>query len=176
MEQKKYCHFCGGSLIDRLVEGRRRRFCPGCARPIYENPIPATCLVVVNPCSQVLLVERSVPPKVGQWCLPGGFLELGEAPEDGALRELNEETGLQGRIDTLLGVATTPSNLYHSVLMVGFRVLEFQGRLTPGDDAAAVRWFDYPRLPTIAFESHRMFMRRHFEPGKMELNTISSDS
>jgi 8-oxo-dGTP diphosphatase len=41
---------------------------------------------------------------VGQWTLPGGGLEFGEAPRDGALRELAEETGLLGEIDILADV------------------------------------------------------------------------
>ena len=97
MELKSHCHFCGNLLISKFIEGRQRRYCQLCERPIYENPIPATCLVVVNGRNQILLVKRDVSPKKGQWCLPGGFIELGEAPEQGALRELAEETGLSGR-------------------------------------------------------------------------------
>lgn len=146
------------------MEGRQRLYCPACRRPIYENPIPATCVVVLNSRDQVLLVKRSAMPKAGQWCLPGGFLELGESPETGALRELTEETGLEGKIDTLLGVVTTPSKQYHSALMVSYLITEYKGRPSPGDDASAVQWFDYTQLPTVAFESHRMFMRRYFRP------------
>jgi ADP-ribose pyrophosphatase YjhB (NUDIX family) len=41
---------------------------------------------------------------VGEWTLPGGGLEFGESPAAGALRELEEETGLQGTIVELLDV------------------------------------------------------------------------
>jgi ADP-ribose pyrophosphatase YjhB (NUDIX family) len=80
------------------------------------------------------------------------------------LRELAEETGLTGRIDRLLGVRATPSSQYHSVLMIGYQVISYQGRLTAGDDAAEVRWYTYPRLPQIAFSSHLYFIKQVFEP------------
>lgn len=162
MEQKTHCPYCGQHLIHRFVDGRQRLFCPLCHRPIYENPIPAACLVVINRRSQLLLVQRSVEPKKGLWCLPGGFIELGEAAEEGALRELAEETGLQGTIDTILGVRTTKSTLYHSVLVVCFLVSRFDGQLIPGDDAASAQWFGYPQIPAIAFESHRFFIEQYF--------------
>lgn len=161
MEMKSHCHFCGDALTRRYMEGRERLYCRACARPIYENPIPATCMVVVDTDEQVLLVKRSVDPKKGMWCLPGGFIELGEAPEAGALRELAEETGLQGTIDTLLGVRTTPSAQYGSVLMVGYLVADTHGRPVAGDDASEVRWFSVFDLPPIAFESHQRFLDQY---------------
>jgi ADP-ribose pyrophosphatase YjhB (NUDIX family) len=106
---------------------------------------------------RVLLVKRSVEPKKGFWCLPGGFMELGETPEHAALRELREETGLAGKIDMLLGVSANPSALYHTVLMVGYLVKSYSGNLIAGDDANDAAHFHYNKLPEIAFESHTLF-------------------
>jgi 8-oxo-dGTP diphosphatase len=161
MEAKTHCHFCGDALSRRFLEGRERLYCRACARPIYENPIPATCMVVVNAIDQVLLVKRAVDPQKGKWCLPGGFIELGEPPEAGALRELTEETGLHGTIDTLLGVRTTPSRQYGSVLMVGYLITETRGLPVAGDDASQVRWFSSGDLPPIAFDSHQHFLDQY---------------
>jgi len=44
---------------------------------------------------RLLLVKRGVEPYKGCWDIPGGFLEAGEHPEDGAVREGQEETGLK---------------------------------------------------------------------------------
>lgn len=162
MDAKTHCHFCGGLLTHRRVEDRLRLFCARCNRPIYENPIPATCLVVVSPQAQLLLVQRSVAPQLGQWCLPGGFIEVDEMPEKAALRELTEETGLTGRIESLLGVRTSASTMYHSVLLIGYLVRRYNGQLAPGDDAADARWFDHDKLPPIPFESHTHYIRRYF--------------
>ena len=81
MRKKTFCHYCGTRLTEKICEGSLRLFCEHCDEPIYENPIPATCLVVVDNSDRVLLVKRSVEPKKGFWCLPGGFMELGESPE-----------------------------------------------------------------------------------------------
>lgn len=157
---KRFCPFCGGPLVTRHWEGRPRLFCHACDRPLYENPVPATCLVVLNAAGQVLLVRRSVEPKKGLWCLPGGFLELGESPEAGALRELAEETGLSATIDGLLGVTDVPNTDYDTVLMLGYRVARYEGGLAPGDDADAIGWFDVGGLPPIAFDSHVRFIHQ----------------
>ena len=162
MRKKKYCHFCGTNLTEKFVEGCLRLFCEQCNEPLYENPIPATCLVVVDNRNRVLLVKRSVEPKKGFWCLPGGFMELGETPEKSALRELKEETGLTGRINMLLGVSTNPSVQYHSVLMIGFLVKSYTGNLVAGDDAEDVASYYYDELPEIAFESHAKFIRIYY--------------
>jgi 8-oxo-dGTP diphosphatase len=162
MLKKTHCHYCGNRLTEKNMEGRLRLFCESCNLPIYENPLPAACLVTVDAQDRLLLVKRSVDPKKGYWCLPGGFMELNETPEEAALRELHEETGLLGKIDMLLGVTTNPSATYGGVLMTGYLIRVFEGNLTPGDDADAVKWFDYKDLPEIAFDSHKNFIKIYY--------------
>lgn len=158
----QFCHFCAGPLDVRHVEGRRRRYCPSCRTPIYENPVPAACVVLIDDHHRVLLVKRRVAPKQGMWCLPGGFMESGEAPEQAALRELQEETGLTGRVSTLIGATTSPGTLYDSILLLGYLVTRYSGSAVAGDDACDVNFFKKGHLPDIAFESHQSFIRLYF--------------
>ena len=162
MRKKRFCHFCGHPLMQKSLDGQARLFCQNCDVPIYENPVPATCLVTIDDQKRLLLVKRSVDPKKGFWCLPGGFMELQETPEAAGLRELHEETGLTGKIDRLLGVVSNDSSNYDTVLMVGFLVQTWRGQLIAGDDADAADWFDYPDLPEIAFDSHRKFITQYY--------------
>jgi ADP-ribose pyrophosphatase YjhB (NUDIX family) len=161
-ETKPFCHFCASPLEDKHVEGRMRLYCAKCQRPIYENPVPAACVVLVDDHNRLLLVKRGVAPKQGMWCLPGGFVECGETPERAALRELQEETGLTGRINSLIGVTTSPGTLYRSILLIGYLVTCFSGSATAGDDASDVNFFDTDNIPDVAFESHQSFIRIYY--------------
>jgi len=89
-------------------------------------------------------------------------MELGETPEEAALRELAEETGLTGKIDRLMGVMSMPNAQYHTVLMVAFLVLDYKGTLVPGDDASEAAWFSHRDLPEVAFTSHSHFIMEYF--------------
>ena len=64
----------------------------------------AAGVVVVDPIERVLLVRRGRPPAAGEWTLPGGRVEDGESPEAAAVRELREETAIDGRVVASLGV------------------------------------------------------------------------
>lgn len=158
MPEKKRCHFCGHRLIQRHYEGRTRLFCEACRQPIYENPVPATCLVVRDETGRLLLVKRAVEPQKGGWCLPGGYMEMDEEPDASALRELNEETGLTGRIERLLGVMKGQSDIYGSLLMVGYLVTSFEGHLIAGDDAEATVFYEPDNMPPVVFRTHRRFI------------------
>ena len=159
LSARAYCPFCGNPVAEREWEGRRRRYCQHCRLPLYDNPVPAVCAVVSDEARRILLVQRKVPPRRGEWCLPGGFMELAETPEEAVLRELSEETGLQGEVAGLLGLEATPNRIYTTVLVAGYRVIPLSGRLHAGDDAMAVDWFASQALPPIAFGSHRIFIR-----------------
>lgn len=165
MPGKKFCPYCSARLTRRELEDRLRLYCRGCQTIIYENPVPATCVVVGSPEGEILLVKRAVDPKKGHWCLPGGYLELDESPADGAIRELREETGLNGAISRLLGAIQAHSDLYGFLVMVGYWVEAYDGRLVAGDDAQAARFFQLESLPPVAFRSHRWFIEKTRELG-----------
>lgn len=137
-----------------------RRYCSNCDLPIYDNPVPAVCAVLTDSHRRILLVQRNVSPCRGEWCLPGGFMELGETPEAAALRELAEETGLRGKVAELIGLKAAPNRIYHTVLVAGYRVKPLSRKPLPGDDAMAVNWFAVEDLPPVAFGSHREFIEK----------------
>ncbi|MEW5737080.1 MAG: NUDIX domain-containing protein [Thermodesulfobacteriota bacterium] len=162
MLPKNYCTRCGERLTTRFTEGRERPFCEACGVPVYENPVPATAIVVVDEEERILLVRRAEDPKKGEWCLPGGFMELSESPEECALRELLEETALTGGIGDFLGATISPSDRYGNVLLLGYLVRSFQGEPAAGTDASDIAFFAREEMPRLAFDSHERFTRIYF--------------
>ena len=73
------------------------------------GPSPRTRLgsyaVTFDDTGRVLLCRLSADEvEAGAWTLPGGGVEFGEHPDAAVLRELEEEAGLTGRIDDVLGI------------------------------------------------------------------------
>lgn len=60
--------------------------------------IPCIGAIVFDEQERLLLVKRANPPAQGKWSLPGGRLESGETSEDGVVREVREETGLDVKV------------------------------------------------------------------------------
>lgn len=60
--------------------------------------------IVITLDENILLVQVNYGSAKGKWILPGGTVDKGEHPEETAIRELNEETGLDGQVTGLLGV------------------------------------------------------------------------
>ena len=152
--EKRFCPRCGNQTEKRRLENRERDYCPACRAVAYENPVPATAVVALNERSELLLVQRGQEPGKGKWCLPGGFQEVGETPEQCALRELQEETGLGGCVQGLIALEMGLNPLAGEVLVAGYRVLVDSGELNAGDDAVAAGYFPLARLPELAFQSH----------------------
>jgi ADP-ribose pyrophosphatase YjhB (NUDIX family) len=81
-----------------------------------ELPVVAVGGVVVAPGPRVLLVERSKPPMVGKWTLPGGRLEKGETIVAAIEREVLEETGIRVAAGTLIEVVEIMTEGFHYVI------------------------------------------------------------
>lgn len=86
---------------------RDRLMCSDCGWIHYENPRVIVGAVVTDG-DRILFCRRAIRPRYGFWTLPGGFMELGESPEQGAAREVMEESGATIRIQSLLGVYAVP--------------------------------------------------------------------
>jgi thiamine-phosphate pyrophosphorylase len=162
--EKIFCPRCGTKLEKCLLENRERDFCPACRLPVYENPVPATAAVAFNESGDLLLVRRGQKPGRGKWCLPGGFQETGETPEQCTLREFKEETGLDGRVLGLIALEMGHNPQAGEVLVAGYRVRAGEGDLQPGDDAVAADYFPLERLPELAFLSHVRIIERAARP------------
>jgi 8-oxo-dGTP diphosphatase len=128
----------------------------------YENPLPSSAAFVRNDRGEILLVKRGVEPGKGEWALPSGFIEVDETPAKACIRELKEETGLDGRIQRLLGVYSQKSSMYKNVIIVAYLV-QADGILRPGSDSVSAEYFTPDRLPDIAFPSHIEILRDGIE-------------
>jgi len=149
----KHCPHCGARLESKRIERRERNFCPSCRWVCYENPLPSSAALVRNKKGEILLIQRGVEPGRGRWALPSGFIEVDETPEIACLRELEEETGLKGKVVRLIGVYSQKSRLYKNVLIVAYEV-KGRGNLLPGSDSLRAEYFRADGLPDIAFPSH----------------------
>lgn len=110
----------------------------------------------------LVLVRRKFEPYVDWWCLPGGFMEHTEHPEDSAKREVLEETGLHIEIDRLVGAHSPGRGI--NVVILFYLARPASGILAPGDDASEVRAFKLNEVPdNIAFELHRKMVSKWFE-------------
>jgi 8-oxo-dGTP diphosphatase len=93
MKELSYCYKCGTELESKRHEDRERYYCPECSEIRYRNSIPVAGVFVVKD-GEVLLIQRGKEPHKDKWSYPAGYLEFDEKPEEGAVRELEEETGL----------------------------------------------------------------------------------
>ncbi len=110
-----------------------------------ESPLVGAAAAVFDAEGRVLLVQRGRPPRMGQWGLPGGMLELGERLADAAAREVREECGVEIEVGGVAGVFE-PVTLdeegrieYHYVV-IDFWARHVGGEACAGDDAAGVAW------------------------------------
>lgn len=90
MKAHQHCHFCGAAYA---TQSGFPKTCPACGQTIWSNPLPVA-VVLVKMDGGVLIIRRGIEPAKGHWALPGGFLETGESWQEGAAREVREETGL----------------------------------------------------------------------------------
>ena len=155
MKKLIYCSKCGSKNNFGLIDGGNRDHCIHCDIIHYQNPKPTATLVCAKE-DKILFVKRAFNPGKGEWSLPGGFLELGETLEEGALRELKEETNLNGKVVKLLGDCSHFNSIFGDILLLGLeiKINNWEG-LKAGDDALEAKLFDINNCPELVFECHK---------------------
>lgn len=81
-------------------------------------PTPTVCVgAVAIDDGRLLLIRRAQPPGLGRWSVPGGRVEPGETIQEAVVRELLEETGVEGVCMGLIGVAESIDDDHHHVIL-----------------------------------------------------------
>ncbi len=149
-EPFRFCPADGTKLSDPRPSGGVT--CPLCGRSWYRNSMPAVGAAVVKD-GKALVTIRAREPEKGRLDLPGGFLEVGEHPADGLVREVKEELGVEAEVvgDSVLQATHTYGKGGDWVLAIGFRVRITGGEIQAADDVAGVRWVTLGEIDDLDF-------------------------
>ena len=142
----RHCSRCGGHLTYGPVAGeeRDRYSCTECGYVTYVNPrLVATALPITHD-GKIVLIRRAIPPGVGTWAQPGGFLEADETVIQGAVRETLEETGLRIEPTEIVGIYPQPRA---SVVIVVYRADILAGEMVVTPETLEVQAFEIEDLP-----------------------------
>lgn len=142
LEKFNYCPACGSSHFD--VNSERSKKCQNCGFEYFLNPSAANVAFILNEKGELLVERRKNEPAKGTLDLPGGFCDIGESAEEGVIREVKEETGLE--VTQTKYIFSIPNVYLYSGMDIRtldmFFVCEVKdtSALKAGDDAAECMW------------------------------------
>ncbi|OQY25295.1 MAG: DNA mismatch repair protein MutT [Desulfobacteraceae bacterium 4572_35.2] len=122
------------------------------AYPLQKQIKTSVVACIIDSQQRILLTKRSIPPFLGQWVMPGGKIDHGEAIKQALCREVEEEVGLTVSIDTLVDVyehlAIGDHNDHYIILYYRATPLTFELQTNPAELSKAV-WFAAGQLPDL---------------------------
>ncbi len=128
----------------------------------------ATVAAIITPDDDkpdiILLTKRSVPPFLGQWCLPGGHIDDYETAEEAVVREVREETGLIFASPVFLHYfdEVFPEHHFHAVALAFTGKGVGQIKLMP-DEVEEIAWFPLDEALTLPLAfNHLQIIRTYY--------------
>ena len=158
-----FCSNCGNQVTFKAVKGDNlpRYVCDHCETIHYQNPKIVTGALPIWE-DQVLLCKRGISPRKGFWNVPGGYLENGETVEEGAVREVFEETTSRVSIIGLHTLYSIPKlNQVYMHFLADLKDLDFK----PTEESLEVQLFSESDIPwkQMAFTSSTFTLKKFFE-------------
>lgn len=127
--------------------------------PRAMNTVDAVVFGKFDSRIKVLLIQRGNEPFKNKWAFPGGFIEMDESLITSAVRELQEETGLENlalqQFRTYGNPGRDPRGRNISVIFYGFTD-EKNAKIKAADDAANAQWFALEEIPEMAFDHNQI--------------------
>ncbi len=116
---------------------------------------------------KVLLIKRKFEPNRGKWAPPGGLLEVGEAPEEGARREVREELGLEVEVERLLHVANEvirdgEGKIKFHFVLIDYLMRPLGEKVTLNDESEEFGWFNPSEIGRIDTTANTMLVARKY--------------
>jgi ADP-ribose pyrophosphatase YjhB (NUDIX family) len=149
-----FCSRCGAKLSFETVPGedRDRHACPVCGHITYVNPRLVVTTLPITEAGEIVLIRRGIEPGIGLWAQPGGFLEVDETVNQGAIRETFEETGLLVEPGEIVGLYT---RLEAAVVTIVFEARIVGGVAAPTPEATEIEAYPPDAIPweKIAFRT-----------------------
>lgn|SRR5574341_74797 len=159
----RYCPICSAELVIRTLDKKNRLACLVCGFVYYQNPVPAAAVLIEKE-GKILLVQRKFNPFASDWSLPSGFIEYNETPQECALRETLEETGLKIKIKRLFNIYLAQDDPRNHVILIVYLAEILEGKLQAGDDAKEVQFFSPAEIPqNMAFTAHKRALKEYLE-------------
>lgn len=174
--EMNFCSACGQPVVFRIPPGddRERYMCEHCETVHYTNPrIVTGCLATWE--DRVLLCRRAIAPRRGYWTLPAGFLENGEAADEGALRETWEEARARVVIDDLYTVYSLP---HISQIYMFYRARLTRPEFAAGEESEDIALFREADVPwqELAFPVIRETLEHYFHDRSRDSYPVRSSS
>ena len=144
LEVFRFCPKCGSQ--DFKIHNALSRHCANCGFTFYQNPRASTAAFILNDKGELLVARRGKEPAKGTLDLPGGFVDNDENAEQGMVREIKEETGLDIDPDTVEYQFSIPNVYHYSGMDIHTLDLYFLCHITgeaevkADDDAAELQW------------------------------------
>ena len=134
--------------------------------PTPNSLVPAASAVVTNECGEILM-QRRVDNNF--WALPGGTMDFGETIVQTAEREVREETGLDVRVDGIVGTFSDPRHVIEYTdgevrqqFNICFRARLVGGELRSSHESTEVRWISPEQLSDLEIHHTTRLRLDHF--------------
>ncbi len=135
---------------------KRGERCPVCGQ-YYDRHLVVDGLIEKD--GKILLIRRGIEPSRGKLAFPGGYVDWDETTEEAVVREVLEETGIEVRVNKLLGVFSRPKRDFSQNIALSYSlsVVDDSNIKPQKDEIIEILWLDPNDIfEKLAFDHQEM--------------------